>query len=186
MRKAKVNGIERLEHYLVKLIQQPGADENQPLPIRILLTLLHAFSYLFRFCVAIRYWFYDIGLLRRMADVPASVILDGSPYYTEFKGAMTENYVLGELIKGGNGTAYYWNSGNTAEVDFIIQCDKYIVPIEVKSEKNVKSRSLAEYRRRYDPEYAVKTSMKPETTGKEVLNLPLWVIGKIDEIIKAQ
>ena len=128
----------------------------------------------------------DIGLLRKMADVPASVILAGSPYYTEFKGAMTENYVLGELVKGGIGTAYYWNSGNTAEVDFIIQCGKYIVPIEVKSEKNVKSRSLAEYRRRYEPEYAVKTSMKPETSGKEVLNVPLWVVGKIDEIIKSK
>ena len=118
----------------------------------------------------------DIGLLRRMADVSCSVILDGSPYYTEFKGAMAENYVLGELVKAGISPAYYWNSGNTAEVDFIIQCGKYIVPIEVKSEKNVKSRSLAEYRIRYAPEYAIKTSMKPEISGKEVLNVPLYFI----------
>ncbi len=65
MRKARVNGIERLEHYLVKIIQQPGADRNQPLPIRALLSALYAFSCLFRLVVATRYWFYDLGILRR-------------------------------------------------------------------------------------------------------------------------
>lgn len=65
MRKAKVSRIERLEHYLVKIIQQPGADRNQPAPIRALLALLYAFSCVFRFIVAVRYWFYGIGILRR-------------------------------------------------------------------------------------------------------------------------
>ena len=65
MRKAKVSIFERLEHSLVKIIQQPNADKNQSGPIRALLTLLYAFSCLFRFVVAIRYWFYDLGILRR-------------------------------------------------------------------------------------------------------------------------
>ena len=65
MRKAKVNGFERLERYLVKIIQQPGADKNQSGPVRALLALLFGFSCLFRAVVAIRYWFYDIGILRR-------------------------------------------------------------------------------------------------------------------------
>ena len=65
MKKAKVNGIERLERYLVKIIQQPGADKDQPVPIRALLAVLFAFSCVFRLVVAIRYWFYDLGILRR-------------------------------------------------------------------------------------------------------------------------
>ena len=65
MRKAKVSRIERLEHYLVRIIQQPGADKNQPGPVRALLALLYGLSCIFRFVVAVRYWFYDIGVLRR-------------------------------------------------------------------------------------------------------------------------
>ena len=97
---------------------------------------------------------------------------------------MTENYVLGELVKNVNDTPYYWVSGNTAEVDFIIQTGANIVPIEVKSEKNVKARSLAEYRKKYQPKYAVKTSMKNDINGKEVLNIPLYLISSLDSFLK--
>ena len=65
MRKAKVSRFERIERYLVRIIQQPGADKNQPGPIRALLALLFGLSCVFRFVVAIRYWLYDIGVLRR-------------------------------------------------------------------------------------------------------------------------
>jgi tetraacyldisaccharide 4'-kinase len=65
MAKSKVSRIERLEHYLVKIIQQPGADKGQPFPVRALLALLSAFSWLFRLVVAVRYWLYDLGILRR-------------------------------------------------------------------------------------------------------------------------
>ena len=65
MRKAKVSRIERLEHYLVRIIQQPGADKDQPGPVRVLLAVLYGFSCVFRLIVAIRYWFYDLGVLRR-------------------------------------------------------------------------------------------------------------------------
>ena len=65
MRKAKVSGIERLEHYLVRIIQQPGADKDQPGPVRALLAVLYGLSCVFRFVVATRYWFYDLGVLRR-------------------------------------------------------------------------------------------------------------------------
>ena len=65
MRKAKVSRIERIEHYLVRIIQQPGADKDQSGPVRALLAVLYGFSCIFRFVVAIRYWFYDLGVLRR-------------------------------------------------------------------------------------------------------------------------
>ena len=109
---------------------------------------------------AFKLYLCDVGLLRKLSNVPYQVILDSSTIYTEFKGAMTENYVLGELVKNVYKKPYYWVSGNTAEVDFVIQSDSEIIPIEVKSEKNVKARSLAEYCKKYHPEYAIKTSMK--------------------------
>jgi tetraacyldisaccharide 4'-kinase len=65
VRKAKVSRIERLEHYLVRIIQQPGADKDQPAPVRLLLSVLYAISCIFRLVVAIRYRFYDWGFLRR-------------------------------------------------------------------------------------------------------------------------
>jgi len=132
---------------------------------------------------AFKLYLADVGILRKLSRLPASVIIDSSPIYTEFKGALTENFVLNELVKSSDDDIYYWVSGNQAEVDFITQCGVSIVPIEVKAEKNVKARSLAEYRKKYEPEYSVKTSMKNDTSGKEVLNVPLYLISKLNQII---
>ena len=125
----------------------------------------------------------DVGLLRRLARLPAGVVLDASEIYTEFKGAMTENYVLCELIKHVDKNAYYWVSGNSAEVDFIVQCGAHIVPIEVKAESNVKARSLAEYRKKYTPPVSVKTSMLDDVSGSEVRLIPLYLIGSMGTMI---
>lgn len=128
---------------------------------------------------AFKLYLADIGILRKLSKLPYEVILDATPNYKEFKGSLTENYVLCELIKSVDDSLYYWSSGNTAEVDFILQCASEIVPIEVKAERNVKARSLAEYRKKYGPKYAVKTSMKSETNGEEVLNIPLYLISAL-------
>ena len=128
----------------------------------------------------------DVGLLRRLARLPAQVVLDSSGIYTEFKGVMTENYVLGELVKHVDATPYYWVSGNSAEVDFIVQCGAHIVPIEVKAESNVKARSLAEYRKKYAPPVSVKTSMLDEVSGSEVRLIPLYLIGSMETMIQAE
>ena len=122
----------------------------------------------------------DIGILRKLSKLPYEVILDATPNYKEFKGSLTENYVLCELVKSVAETLYYWSSGNTAEVDFMLQSSSEIVPVEVKSERNVKARSLAEYRKKYTPKYSVKTSMKNETNGEEVLNIPLYLISALE------
>ena len=98
---------------------------------------------------------------------------------------MTENYVLCELLKSVDDTAYYWSSGNTAEVDFIIQSGMEIVPIEVKSERSVKARSLAEYRKKDTPKYSIKTSMRHETDGEEVLQIPLYLISRMKYFMNA-
>lgn len=116
--------------------------------------------------------------------LPYEVILDATPNYREFKGSLTENFVLCELVKSVDESLYYWTSGNKAEVDFILQSGVEIVPIEVKSERNVKARSLAEYRKKYGPKYSVITSMKSKTNGEEVLNIPLYLISALSRFIK--
>lgn len=126
----------------------------------------------------------DVGILRKLSKLPYEVVLDATPNYKEFKGSMTENYVLCEILKSVDDTAYYWSSGNTAEVDFIVQSSTEIVPVEVKSEKNVKARSLAEYRKKYTPKYSVKTSMKHDVDGEEVLNIPLYLISRMANFMK--
>ena len=128
---------------------------------------------------AFKLYMSDIGILRKLSKLPHEVLLDATPNYKEFKGSLTENYGLCELVKAVDDSLYYWSSGNTAEVDFILQCSSEIVPIEVKSERNVKARSLAEYRKKYSPKFAVKTSMKSETGGVEVLNIPLYLISAL-------
>lgn len=97
---------------------------------------------------------------------------------------MTENYFLGELVKSVAEEPFFWASGNAAEVDFVVQVGGDIVPIEVKSERNVKARSLAEYRKKYNPGYSVITSMRTETKGDEVLNIPLYMIAGIKRFMK--
>jgi len=126
----------------------------------------------------------DIGILRKLSKLPYEVILDATPNYKEFKGSLTENFVLCELVKSVDDSLYYWSSGNTAEVDFVLQCGTEIVPIEVKSERNVRARSLAEYRKKYQPVYSVKTSMKSEINYEEILTIPLYLIHALKRFVQ--
>lgn len=123
----------------------------------------------------------DVGLLRKMSGLPASSIYGGSPHYSEFKGALTENYVLGELVNLHGYVPYYWKSGNTAEVDFIAQFEEKIVPIEVKASINVKSRSLGVYREKYKPEVSVRASMLNLKKDGGMINLPLYMLWTIEK-----
>ena len=122
----------------------------------------------------------DIGLLRKVAGLPAGAILEKNNLFTEFKGALTENYVLCELIKINNGNIYYWKSQNIAEVDFVIGFGTKIIPLEVKSERNTKSRSLTEYRKRYNPEISLLISMN-NISGEKIKNIPLYLLWKIKD-----
>ncbi|MDE5750148.1 MAG: ATP-binding protein, partial [Duncaniella sp.] len=102
----------------------------------------------------------DCGLLRRLARLPAQVIVDPIANYTEFKGALAENTVLQSMLPLLDDRApSYWTSGATAEVEFVVQWDTDIIPIEVKAEGNVSGNSLALYNKRYDPRFRVRFSM---------------------------
>lgn len=125
----------------------------------------------------------DIGLLRRLSRLPAAAIFEESSLYAEFKGALTENYVLSELVNLQGNVPYYWKSGNTAEVDFIAQFEEKIVPVEVKASVNVRSRSLGVYREKYKPEVSVRTSMLNLKKDNGLLSLPLYMVWHIEQLI---
>ena len=125
----------------------------------------------------------DVGLLRRMARLPASAILAGSSDLQEFKGALTENYVLNELVSSFDEIPYYWKSENIAEVDFVVQSDVDIVPIEVKSSFNLKSRSLQVYRQKYNPRMAIKSSIRALKSVDGLLYLPLYLFWNFPAIL---
>ncbi|MFC1521697.1 ATP-binding protein [Elusimicrobiota bacterium] len=119
----------------------------------------------------------DVGLLRKMAGLPAEAVFHGQQTYREFKGAMTENFALTELLNADLEMLFYWKSGNTAEVDFVAQFNDLIVPIEVKAGRN-RARSLAEYRKKYSPEISIKASLE-NVSGKEVKNIPLYMLWRL-------
>ena len=101
----------------------------------------------------------DVGLLGAMSELPAESILEGNDIFVEFKGALTEQYVLQQLISDTPYTPYYYgNEKATFEQDFLIQKAKSIVPIEVKAEQNIRSHSLKTYCEKFQPEEAVRFS----------------------------
>ena len=124
----------------------------------------------------------DVGLLTAMTDLSAQTLLEGDEIFTEFKGALTEQYVLEEL-KNRHLYAAYWSrdKGSQAEVDFIVQLDDQIVPIEVKAEENLQSKSLRVYRDKCKPSYVVRTSLSNYRKDDWLTNIPLYMISQIDD-----
>lgn len=101
----------------------------------------------------------DCGLLRRLARLPATVVLDANANYTEFKGSMAENVVLQSLMPFMKGdTPHYWSSDSKAEIEFILQWGAEIVPVEVKAENCVSGRSLSVYNEKYHPKERIRFS----------------------------
>ena len=124
---------------------------------------------------AFKIYLSDIGLLRRLAKLPSDIILNGSNIYTEFKGAIAENYVLQSLITQFEVTPRYWTSEGKAEVDFIIQSNNDIIPIEIKSGQSVSGKSLFVYNSLYNPNLRVRYSMNNLKQDGNLLNIPIFL-----------
>ena len=111
---------------------------------------------------AFKLFLLDIGLLGAMVDIDPKTILEGNRLFEEFKGATTEQFVLQQLIATGL-KPYYWSAENaTAEVDFLVQHQGDILPIEVKAEENLKSKSLKVFVEKFKTEKNIRTSMSPD------------------------
>jgi predicted AAA+ superfamily ATPase len=122
----------------------------------------------------------DVGLLAAMAKLPLKTILDGNAIFEEFKGALTENFVMQQLILNEENDIYYWtNDNSTAEVDFVIQNDNEIIPIEVKSGTNLQSVSFKFFCEKYKPARAIRTSLADYKEETWMTNVPLYAIDMV-------
>lgn len=121
----------------------------------------------------------DVGLLSAMSGLEAETLLKGSDIFVEFKGALTEQFVFQQLLQ--NKALYYWSKDNSRqEVDFVIQSDNQVVPIECKAEENLKAKSLASFIKEHGVSKAYKISMKPYQKSDDiVINVPLYMAAEI-------
>ena len=127
----------------------------------------------------------DCGLLRRLAHLPATVVTDPIANYTEFKGAMAENAVLQSIMPFmDDQKPYYWTSPGTAEVEFVIQWDDEIIPVEVKAEENISGNSLSVYYKTYSPRYRMRFSMLNLQYNCGLLSSPAPLAGWLDKWMK--
>lgn len=122
----------------------------------------------------------DVGLLSAMCFLDTVTLLEKNRIFTEFKGALTEQYVLQELRNNEDSYIGYWtNDKSTAEVDFVIQSNNKVIPIEVKAETNVRSKSFKFFYDKYQPECAVRCSMMPYSKELWLDNIPLYGVSTI-------
>jgi predicted AAA+ superfamily ATPase len=130
----------------------------------------------------------DVGLLRRLAMLAPSAFGEGSRLFTEFKGALSENYVLQALSRQFEAAPRYWSTdGPRWEVDFLLQRENDIIPIEVKSEANIDSRSLKKYKEKFGDKVKlrVRFSLANLKLDGDMLNIPLFMADQADRLIGA-
>lgn len=126
---------------------------------------------------AFKLYMLDVGLLGALSELDAASILEGNDIFVEFKGALTEQYVLQELVCRNSYTPYYYTSeSGKYEIDFMIQKGKQVIPIEVKAETNLHAKSLKAYQEKFGAEFAVRTSMMDYRQENWLTNLPLYAV----------
>ncbi|MDD6645269.1 MAG: ATP-binding protein [Oscillospiraceae bacterium] len=131
---------------------------------------------------AFKLFIVDVGLLGCMTGLHLRTLLDGNDLFTEFKGALTEQYVCQQLKTIDDlGVYYYTNDRGSCEVDFIIDTGEQIVPVEVKAEANLKAKSLKAYREKFNPNISIRTSMADYKMEDWLINLPLYAVEEICE-----
>lgn len=124
----------------------------------------------------------DVGLLRRKTDLDSKIIIEGNRLFQEFKGALTENYVLQALVAIGL-NPYYFTFDNRYEIDFIIQYHNEIIPIEVKSSDNINNTSLKVYNEINNPKIRIRFSMKNLNKDDNLINVPLFMVEYLDKLL---
>jgi predicted AAA+ superfamily ATPase len=120
----------------------------------------------------------DIGLLSAMTNLDIKTLVDGNALFVEFKGALTEQFVMQQLVASEIDFIAYWiNDKNTAEVDFIIQHEGEIIPIEVKAAENLKAKSFKLFCEKFNSQNAIRTSLSDYRKESWFINVPLYLIG---------
>ncbi len=133
---------------------------------------------------AFKLYLFDIGLLRNLAQLDHEVISNGNTLFTEFKGSLSENYILQSLISQFDSIPRYWTSEGKAEIDFILQYKNIIIPIEVKSDENIRSKSMTFYHQKYDPSIRIRFSLRNFSFKEGLLNIPLFMADQTKRILE--
>ena len=128
---------------------------------------------------AFKLYVHDIGLLAAMSDLPQQVLIQGNGLFTHFKGAFTEQFVLGELVASGVSPFYWSTDEGMAEVEFIVQGMSSVYPIEAKAERNLQAKSLKSYRDRFSPAKCLRTSLAERNIGENTDDIPLYAVSTI-------
>jgi predicted AAA+ superfamily ATPase len=133
---------------------------------------------------AFKLFLLDTGLLGAMSGLDAKTLFDGNKAFEEFKGALTEQYVLQQLVAANSTLPFYWSTDSaTAEIDFVFQSGADIVPLEVKAAENLKAKSLKSYRQKYAPAFSIRASMSDYRQDEELINLPLYAVNVLGDIL---
>ena len=128
----------------------------------------------------------DIGLLSAISSLDAKIILEGDAMFTEFKGALTEQYVCQEMKLFKDSEIAYWsNDGATAEIDFVLQLGSTIMPVEVKAATNLKAKSLTVYREKFHPKIEIRTSLADYKKTDNLIDIPLYALSELKQLLKA-
>lgn len=129
---------------------------------------------------AFKLYLVDVGLLAAMTDLDAKTLLMGNAIFTEFKGALTEQYVCQQLLSELETVPYYWSAeASSGEVDFVLQYGGQVIPLEVKAEENLNAKSLKSFVNTYQLPYGVRTSMSDYRRQEKLVNLPLYAISQL-------
>jgi predicted AAA+ superfamily ATPase len=127
----------------------------------------------------------DVGLLRRHSRLSSSTFSEENRLFEEFKGALTENYVMESLLNIPDISIYYW-SETPYEVDFVIQLENDVFPVEAKSGINIKAASIKNYAKEFDDQtkLCVRLSLRNLSYDGNLLNIPLYLADELERIIK--
>ena len=127
---------------------------------------------------AFKLYMLDIGLLSKMCNVPPSILLDGNDIFTDYKGALTEQYVFQQLRISQLNDIYYWSADNSqGEIDFMVQHEADVFPIEVKAAENLQAKSLRLFVERNPQLHGIRFSMARYREQSWVTNYPLYAVG---------
>lgn len=129
----------------------------------------------------------DVGLLSALTNLDVKTILEKTQIFEEFKGAIAEQYVYQQLKSTNDDMPiYYWsNDSSRSEIDFVVQLGEYVVPVEVKAEKNLKAKSLKNFIQEYKSKKSVRTSLADyKLNDNNLYDIPLYAIGNIEAIVE--
>ena len=127
---------------------------------------------------AFKVFMVDVGLLGAMSDLPPEAVVAGSRVFTEFKGALTEQYVCQQLISECELTPFYWSAENSlGEIDFLVQDGDGVFAIEVKAEENLRAKSLRAFKGAHPEVAAVRFSLSGYREQEWMRNVPLYAIS---------